>query len=660
MPIPVLKPSLAPSPIETLPPPAVTEPAARPSAAVAPPSHEPSPTTTSATVTPRQPVTLAEVLSVVWFAGALALAVRQVSNWLALRRVLAGARRVTEVRTLARLDRAIQDFRVRRSIALLRHNSDGVPCTFGIARPAILLPTYLLNDNADQTRLDVILVHEIAHIARLDALADRIAQVALMMFWFNPLMWIAARQARTERECAADDAVLAAGARPSDYANDLLSIARGQSTRLLPDALPMAASALERRVHAILDIGIRRGRRSSLSVGLAITLLATMLPVSAARLVARAVPPAARIATLDISASSGEPLAATVPAPAQPIARPAASRVQQRPSVASEYNQTIPTQAPQASPQAVPGPTESNVIVSGMVGQVLTRAQAAWKDSRTKVEIGTASPIDTAAIEATLPKIEQMYLAAQTNTLAPFTETELAAVRARFEVAVRNLDAAQVRFDNGLITTKAMADALLSAATAATAPPPATGSPAATVFTPQNFPGSTAADRNSARALYELLINRDEHLKTFYLSHADVQEVVQILNQMLTSNADGGRPSITANRATNTLLVRANTQTMELVQNIINSVDRPGQGETPMTDAGLIAALKSATALTSDTERANALITLARRNAMTPEMVALYVAAANGIKDESDKARVFAQAIRVKPPGKSPEYYWQR
>ncbi len=37
---------------------------------------------------------------------------------------------------------------------------------------------------------------------------------------------------------------------------------------------------------------------------------------------------------------------------------------------------------------------------------------------------------------------------------------------------------------------------------------------------------------------------------------------------------------------------------------------------------------------------------------MTPEMVALYVAAAGGIKSETDRARAFAQPIRVKPAGR--------
>ena len=107
---------------------------------------------------------------------------------------------------------------------------------------------------------------------------------------------------------------------------------------------------------------------------------------------------------------------------------------------------------------------------------------------------------------------------------------------------------------------------------------------------------------------------------------------------------------ITQNKATNSIVVRATAQTMGLIQNIIESVDKPARAA--MTDAALVAALKDAAAIASDTDRANTLIALARRNAMTPEMVALYVTAASGIATEADRARAFAQAIRVKSPGR--------
>ena len=76
--------------------------------------------------------------------------------------------------------------------------------------------------------------------------------------------------------------------------------------------------------------------------------------------------------------------------------------------------------------------------------------------------------------------------------------------------------------------------------------------------------------------------------------------------------------------------------------------------DAPMSDVALIAALKSAPAIAGDANRADALLALARHNPFSPEMVALYVAAANSITSDAERARVFAQPIRVKPPVETP------
>jgi hypothetical protein len=80
------------------------------------------------------------------------------------------------------------------------------------------------------------------------------------------------------------------------------------------------------------------------------------------------------------------------------------------------------------------------------------------------------------------------------------------------------------------------------------------------------------------------------------------------------------------------------------------AADRASQ--PPLSDAALVTALKNAATIKPDTERANALIALANRHVFTPEMVSLYVAAASGISSEADRARAFAQPLRVKPAGK--------
>jgi TonB family protein len=71
------------------------------------------------------------------------------------------------------------------------------------------------------------------------------------------LAWWAAARLRHERERACDDCVLAAGVRPSDYADDLLAVARSKSS-MLPAPAMAAASNLETRLRAVFDPSVRR------------------------------------------------------------------------------------------------------------------------------------------------------------------------------------------------------------------------------------------------------------------------------------------------------------------------------------------------------------------------------------------------------------------
>jgi hypothetical protein len=67
-----------------------------------------------------------------------------------------------------------------------------------------------------------------------------------------------------------------------------------------------------------------------------------------------------------------------------------------------------------------------------------------------------------------------------------------------------------------------------------------------------------------------------------------------------------------------------------------------------MSDDALIGLLKDAAKLSGDTDRAEVLLTFARQQTLTPDMAALYVSAAGGIKSENERARVFKQPVRLR------------
>src|SRR5436190_5655001 len=186
-----------------------------------------------------------------------------------------------------------------RHIRLLQATGPAMPMTWGIRRPAILLPAEADSWTAERRR-DVLL-HELAHVKRHDFLIQLVAGVACAVYWFHPMVWLAATRLREERERACDDHVLRAGATPSAYASHLLEIARGlraaRATSLASVAMARPAQ-LANRLIDVLDTGRCRdtlSARAALPAWLAA--IAVVVPLAAAA--PRVAEPAGRSSAID-------------------------------------------------------------------------------------------------------------------------------------------------------------------------------------------------------------------------------------------------------------------------------------------------------------------------------------------------------------------------
>ncbi|HWC75563.1 MAG TPA: M56 family metallopeptidase [Gemmatimonadales bacterium] len=189
-----------------------------------------------------------------------------------------------------------------RRIRLLRASGPAMPMTWGIRRPAILLPAEADAWPADRRR-DVLL-HELAHVKRHDFLVQLIARVACAVYWFHPLVWLAATRLREERERACDDQVLRSGAKPSAYATHLLELARGLRAAPATSLTSVAMARPAQLATRLIDVLDARRRRDTLSKGLAlpawIAAIAIVVPLAA--IAPRAAEPAAlRIDTIPMT-----------------------------------------------------------------------------------------------------------------------------------------------------------------------------------------------------------------------------------------------------------------------------------------------------------------------------------------------------------------------
>jgi beta-lactamase regulating signal transducer with metallopeptidase domain len=129
-----------------------------------------------------------------------------------------------------------------------------VPVTMGALRSAILLPTRWRE--WDEAKLDAVVAHEMSHIARRDALTQRISLLHRAIFWFSPLAWWLDRHLADLAEQASDEAALSCGADSRDYARTLLGFFEALHTapgRVWWQGVSMAkAGQAEQRVERIL------------------------------------------------------------------------------------------------------------------------------------------------------------------------------------------------------------------------------------------------------------------------------------------------------------------------------------------------------------------------------------------------------------------------
>ncbi len=233
---------------------------------------------------------LAGIVVVVWMLGFIAVALRLARG---LARIAGASNRANPetreswLRCVAELCRSL---RIARPVQVLQcGNPLAMPITWGFLRPRVLTP-----GNAgswSESRIRIVLSHELAHIARHDWILQIAAQLACSVYWFNPLMWIAARILREESERACDDAVLNSGIQPAEYAGEILDLARTLENpfRGWSAALAFARTThLERRFMAMLNPSIDRhcvSRRTRLLTSL--IALCLLLPLAAIRLPAQ-------------------------------------------------------------------------------------------------------------------------------------------------------------------------------------------------------------------------------------------------------------------------------------------------------------------------------------------------------------------------------------
>lgn len=164
-------------------------------------------------------------LACVWIAGAGALLCRIMLTRAIMVAICARSALVTDPALLQTVRALISRMGMRGSIRVVESPRLRGPIAFGLVRRVIGLP---LNFSAEYTpaQQEVILAHELAHLAARDSWWQLLTDVALAVLWWHPLVWLSRRRLQEAAEAMADESSLVVPNGPPVLAECLLALGK--------------------------------------------------------------------------------------------------------------------------------------------------------------------------------------------------------------------------------------------------------------------------------------------------------------------------------------------------------------------------------------------------------------------------------------------------
>lgn len=190
--LPVLPAEEAAAPVQRVELPAQPLPAQQPAQAVTQPQtpvQQPVSPAQGATEAPAKPLTAMQIFQIVWAGGSALLGLWLFGTWLVF---------------------MVQLHKSRRFLG--RHGRTRIYISSTVKSPCLagLVPAVYLTEDVLQTdSTELILRHELTHLRHLDFLWSFCRTAAVIAYWWNPFIWLAAICSKRDAELACDEAIAA-------------------------------------------------------------------------------------------------------------------------------------------------------------------------------------------------------------------------------------------------------------------------------------------------------------------------------------------------------------------------------------------------------------------------------------------------------------------
>ncbi|MFI5456411.1 MAG: M56 family metallopeptidase [Isosphaerales bacterium] len=187
-----------------------------------------------------------------WLAGSLSTLVMLATGLIGVEQ-LRRSSRLVEAGDLPRRCRALAgSLGIARRVGVGVCNRLAVPVLMGIVRPLVLLPPAALS-GWSALQLEMVLLHELAHLRRWDNFVNLLQRVVESLLFFHPVVWWLSGWVRLERELCCDRLVVQRLGQPFAYAEMLVTLA-GSSHRGRPTVLAMADRQVMTRIRRLFNL----------------------------------------------------------------------------------------------------------------------------------------------------------------------------------------------------------------------------------------------------------------------------------------------------------------------------------------------------------------------------------------------------------------------
>lgn len=275
------------------------------------------------------------VALVLWLIGVVFLIARAFKAAQLVRRLRAGSQPFDDAACRAPIEELRRYFGLARAPELLRCPHIDAMALTGVRDPAILLPPQLaeslatINEQSEENETRLMLAHELAHQKRRDLAWNWLLWLGQTLFWFHPLVYLAAREWHLAQEVACDAlAVRATQAPVTAYGAMLLKTAvQGQIHRgenLFAVGVGARATTLQRRLAAMKHFTAQGDSRRAVACCAVLALIVIVPWRLTARLASAQVEPHATAgktveAVVGVAGATGQTSPGSLAAPAAAV-----------------------------------------------------------------------------------------------------------------------------------------------------------------------------------------------------------------------------------------------------------------------------------------------------------------------------------------------------